>query len=71
MDSDFFIREYSMSVPSEDRADLMAAAMEGEIWAFEEGTGRRAKMRYYADCIRDCFDTEGWPETTLWEQVLN
>lgn len=71
MSSDSFIREYSMSFPSEDRADLMAAAMEGEIWAFGEGTGRRTKMRYYADCIRDCFDTEGWPETTLWEQVLN
>jgi hypothetical protein len=25
------------------------------------------KMRYYAACIRDCFDTEGWPESALWE----
>ena len=23
--------------------------------------------RYYDACIRDCFNTEGWPETTLWE----
>ena len=27
--------------------------------------------RYYDACIRDCFNTEGWPETTLWEYVPN
>ena len=33
----------------------------------EENPGMAEKMRYYAACIRDCFDTEGWPESTLWE----
>jgi hypothetical protein len=38
--------------------------------ALQENPGMAEKMRYYAACIRDCFDTEGWPETTLWEQGL-
>ena len=37
---------------------------------FEPGSGLRAKLEYYAECIRDCFDTEGWPEVLPWEQVL-
>ena len=66
----YFIGEYSLTYPTEDRATLMEAAMENYTWDFEPGSGRRAKMQYYADCIRDCFDTEGWPEVTTWEQVL-
>ena len=30
----------------------------------------RAKLMYYAECIRDCFDTEGWPAQTVWEQLI-
>ena len=61
---------YALTFPTEDRAVLMAAAMEQNSWDFEAGSGRRAKMQFYADCIRDCFDTTGWPQTTMWEQVL-
>ena len=70
VDSGDFITDYSMTNPTEERAVLMETAMVDGTWAFEPGTGRRAKMQYYADCIRDCFNTDGWPETTLWEQVL-
>lgn len=70
VNSGYFITDYSMTFPTEDRAVLMAAAMENYSWDFEPGTGRREKLRYYADCIRDCFDTTDWPETTSWEQVL-
>ena len=70
MESGYFITEYSMTFPTEDRAKLMEAAMNNFTWDFEPGSGTRTKLQYYADCIRDCFDTEGWPETTLWEQVL-
>ena len=70
MDSGFFISEYALTYPTEDRAVLMEAAMNNFAWDFESGSGAREKLQYYADCIRDCFDTEGWPETTLWEQVL-
>ena len=70
VDSGDFISDYSMTNPTEERAVLMETAMVGGTWAFEPGTGRRTKMQYYADCIRDCFNTDGWPETTVWEQVL-
>ena len=71
VESGDFVSDYSMTYPTEDRATLMEIAMQDQTWAFEPGSGRRAKMQFYADCIRDCFDTEGWPEITVWEQVLN
>ena len=70
IDLGYFVSDYSMTFPTEDRADLMEEAMRGTQWPFEEGSGCRAKMQFYADCIRDCFDTQGWPETTTWDQVL-
>ena len=71
VESGYFVSDYSMTNPTEDRATLMETAMLDRTWAFEPGSGRRAKMQYYADCIRDCFDTTGWPEVTAWEQVLH
>ena len=71
MNSGYFIRDYSMIYPTEDRADLMASAMAQEDWSFEPGSGLRAKLQFYAACIRDCFDTKDWPEVVCWEQVLN
>ena len=68
--SGYFVCNYALTYPTEDRATLMEAAMENYTWDFEPGSGSRAKMQYHADCIRDCFDTTGWPATTLWEQVL-
>lgn len=70
MESGCFITEYALTYPTEDRAVLMASAMSNYTWDFEPGSGTVRKLQYYAACIRDCFDTELWPETTLWEQVL-
>lgn len=70
LDSGYFLREYCLTFPTEDQAVLMASAMMGEEWNFEPDTGRHEKMRFLAACIRDCFDTQGWPETTPWELVL-
>ena len=70
MEARYFIGDYALTYPTEDRAQLMESAMENYTWDFEPGSGTRAKLQYYADCIRDCFDTDGWPETTSWEQVL-
>ena len=70
VESGDFITDYAMTNPTEDRAELMEGAMNDQTWSFKPGTGCRAKMQYYADCIRDCFNTDGWPETTCWEQVL-
>ena len=69
-DSGYFIRKYSMTFPTEDRAVLMAAAMDRQYESFGPGSGTLTKMQFYADCIRDCFHTEGWPETAAWEEVL-
>ena len=69
-DSGYFIRKYSMTFPTEDRAVLMAAAMDRQYESFGPGSGTLMKMQFYADCIRDCFHTEGWPETAAWEEVL-
>lgn len=69
-DPDYFITDYALTFPTEDRATLMESAMQQFTWTFEAGSGTAAKLQYYADCIRDCFDTEGWPEQTSWEQVL-
>ena len=30
----------------------------------------RNKLDYYSRCIRDGFDTRGWPDTMAWESVL-
>ena len=70
MKSGYFITDYALAYPTEDRARLMESAMGNYTWDFEPGSGTRMKLQYYADCIRDCFDTDGWPETTSWEQVL-
>ena len=70
VESGDFVSDYSMTYPTEDRSTLMEVAMLGQPWAFEPGSGRRAKMQFYADCIRDCFDTTGWPDMTQWEYVL-
>ena len=70
MESGYFDREYALTFPTEDRATLMAAAMINNDLEFAPGSGRREKLQYYADCIRDCFDTTGWPEIAPWEQAL-
>ena len=69
-DYDYFVTDYSTTFPTEDRAELMESVMQDYNWDYELGSGLHAKMQYYADCIRDGFDTQGWPETTAWEQYL-
>ena len=65
----FFAESYAMTYPTEDRATLFADAMT-QSPLLEASAGMQAKLDYYARCIRDCFDTEGWPEVTAWEQPL-
>lgn len=70
-DSGYFVREYSCVSASEDRAMTLEKAMVGEREVFNANPGLIPKLEYYCACIRDSFDTEGWPEVTLWEQLLN
>ena len=66
----YFIDTYSMISPTEDRARILEYAMAGYTTYFSDYEPTKIKLAYYCECIRDAFDTEGWPETTVWEAAL-
>ena len=51
--------EQRKQAPTEDRAALMEAAMNGNP-IFTDNEKLREKLDYYSRCIRDSFDTAGW-----------
>lgn len=67
----YFIDDYSMTFPTEDRARVFEYASDPESLIFEDAPGLIHKLQYYSDCIRDSFDTTGWPQTANWETPLN
>ncbi len=69
MDFTSFITSYATVSPTEDRARILEYAMtDHDVF---EGTGIiYEKLQYYCQCIRDAFDTTGWPDETRWEQYL-
>ena len=67
----YFVYDYSLRFPTEDRATMMEEAMMNYTVTFELNTHLYDKMDYYSKCIRDAFDTTGWPEVCPWEQILN
>lgn len=69
IDSGYFIDSYACTFPTEDRAELMEAAMCGKS-IFVDNEVLCVKLEFYSQCIRDCFDTTGWPSITIWEQPL-
>ena len=69
----YFVDGYSQTYPTEDRARILERAMEpdgGFHYIYQNADHLLSKLSYYCDCIRDCFDTTGWPEITAWEQPL-
>ena len=68
----YFVDTYARTFPTEDRARVLEYAMSGLGWIFDGGTQAplREKLAYYAACIRDGFDTTGWPAVTAWEEPL-
>lgn len=66
----WFVDIYSRTYAKEDRARIMENAMVGNEWIFVSSPGRLAKLEYLCKCIRDAFDTEGWPKQTIWEKTL-
>ena len=67
----YFIDQYAMINATEDRARTLEYGMYGYMqWRFDEMPGVVEKLRWYAMCIRDAFDTTGWPEELLWEQYI-
>lgn len=67
----FFIDDYAMTNATEDRARIFEHAVEDSGTMFQSAPGLMAKLQYYCDCIRDCFDTAQWPEMTAWEAPLH
>lgn len=66
-----FVDSYSTINPTEDRARVLEYAMaDYGQWTFEDAKVLLKKLDYYCRCIRDAFDTTGWPERVLWEQYL-
>lgn len=64
----YFIDDYSMTFPSEDRARLFEEVMASRYNVdFEKAPHLREKMKYYSECIREVFDTTGW-ENVYWER---
>ncbi len=66
----WFVDLYSRTYSKEDRARIMEHAMAGNDWMYSASPGRLAKLEYLCECIRDAFDTTGWPEKTIWEETL-
>lgn len=66
----YFIDVYSRTFAREDRATIFEHAMAGADWAFSGSEERSAKLDYFCRCIREAFNTELWPETTVWEATL-
>lgn len=72
VNDDYFVDGYSTISPTEDRARVMEYAMaDYGFYTFEDNRGIQMKLEYYCRCIRDAFDTTGWPEELPWEQYLD
>ena len=70
-DSGYFGSNYACVSATEDRAVTMEKACMADRAVFDANPHLMAKLEYYCSCIRDSFDTSGWPETLPWEQLLS
>ena len=74
--SGYFIDSYGMTFATEDRSEIFGTAIDDHINGiyddarFTDSSPIRNKLDYYSRCIRDGFDTKGWPDTMAWESVL-
>lgn len=68
-DESYFVSEYSCTYPTEDRATMMEMAMMGYKEEFVKKPKLKEKLKYYGKCMRECFDTENWPEIAKWEEI--
>ena len=67
----YFVDEYSMTYPTEDRARIFEAIMTDKKsnLDFEKAPHLIEKLNYYAECIREVFDTTGW-KNVPWEKYM-
>ena len=71
----YFIDQYSQTYPTEDRARLFEYLMypdeDGTDYGYLKAANLQRKLEFYFDVIRKCFDTDKWPERTVWEEKLD
>ena len=74
--SDYFIDDYGITYPTEDRAEVFGIAMsryidsEGYDNPIVTNKYVKAKLDYYSKCIRDGFDSRSWDQALPWESFL-
>ena len=70
VNSGYFVNDYACRYATEDRATMMEIAMMEYSYIYKINPRLGDKLAYYSKCIRDCFNTDGWPEITAWEKIL-
>lgn len=67
----YYLDNYSLTYPTEDRARIFENIMNKDTWYpdYSEMPLIKAKLNFYAECIRETFDTTGW-ENVEWERYL-
>ena len=74
VESVYFVDAYATTFPTEDRARLMEYLLrdaDAEPELYFASSHIQQKLTYYFRCIREVFDTTGWPEQALWEAKLS
>lgn len=70
LDDVYFVDDYSMTYPAEDRARLWENIMsDSSIIEWENTPNLVNKINYYASCIRAAFDSAEW-EDVMWEKYI-
>ena len=67
---DFFADAYAMENIREDRARTFEEALRQGPGAYADRPALWLKLEYFSRAIRSHFDTEGWPDKTVWELAL-
>lgn len=70
-DESYFLDNYSLAYPTEDRARIFENLMNKNSWYpdYSEIPLVKDKVNFYANTIREIFDTTGW-ENVEWERYL-
>ena len=72
----YFTYSYGAGNPLEDRATLFGNLFQRYFLGEDARTANAftpeccIKLEFYLACLRDGFDTTGWPEETSWEAVF-
>ena len=70
LENHYFIDTYALTKATEDRARLFEYLMRYDGFEYLESEHLRTKLHTYFDYLRISFNTENWPEETLWEYKL-